>query len=253
MKKDFVDKIVFVSGSTRGVGRCIAESFAKNGATVIINSRHEKDVFDTVKTFKKKNYRCFGAAADVSKFEKIKKTINEILKNQRKIDVLVNNAAVGYPGRFENIKGRSWEKTIRVNLTGVFNCCKVIFPTMKKQEGGKIVNIGSEAVKGGTLLADASYVASKAGIIGLTRQLAIEGGSCGVCVNTVSVPLIEGQDEDKLSEKYRHSARKIIELTPLGRLVEPIDVANLVLFLASRKADFITGQTISINGGLILA
>lgn len=250
MKVNFKNKVVLVTGSTRNIGKCIAEHFAKEGAMVIINSRHQKDISKTIREFKKKGYLCFGAMADVSRIKDTKMMINKIVNRWGRIDILVNNAASGESMAAENISERLWKRTLDVNLTGVFNCCQSVFSIMKKQGGGKIINIGSDVVKTTTLM-NASYVSSKAGIIGLTRQLASEWGPFHININIVSTSLVGNPERYKFDKKYRYYSKKVISLTPLRRLAKPKDIANLVLFLASERADFITSQIISVNGGLI--
>jgi len=247
---NFKNKVVLISGSTRNIGKCIAENFAKNNATVIINSRQKTDVSSVVKEFNKKEYSCLGIVADVSKFKEAQIMVDKIISKYKKVDILINNAAIWYPIAAKNINERIWAKTIATNLTGVFNCCKAVYPDMQRQKSGKIISIGSESTRMGAQLADASYIASKFGIIGLTRQLAKEWGRCHININMVSVSPIDNQN-DHLAKKYKKLFDRAISQTPIGRLAKPQDVANLVLFLSSKQASFITGQIFSINGGLI--
>lgn len=256
MNINFKNKIVLVTGSTRNIGKCIAENFAKSGATVIINSRHRADILCTVKEFKNKRYKCFGVAADVSRPKEVQAMADKIINRYKKIDILINNAAIWLPttakdiNAAENISAKVWRKILGVNLTGTFNCCKAVFPMMKKKGGGKIINIGSDSIKSRTLR-NVSYVSSKFGILGLARQLAAEWGRYHININTVSLHMVDNPEMHRSDERYRRVFKEEINLTPLGRLAKPQDIANLILFLASERADFITGQNISVNGGFI--
>ncbi|MEM4176130.1 MAG: SDR family NAD(P)-dependent oxidoreductase [Nitrososphaeria archaeon] len=239
------DKVVIVTGAGQGIGREIALSFAKNGAKTVLIDISET-IFEVLKEIESIGAQGIAIKCDVSNSSETEKAVNKAIEKFGKIDILVNNAGI-YPFKqFKDMSEEEWDRVLNVNLKGVFNFTRAALPKMIEQRRGKIINIASiaGAIVGFSNLAH--YSASKAGIVGFTRALALEVAQYGINVNAISpgpilTPGIKGMREENF-EQIRRSI-------PLGRWGRPEDVANLALFLASEKSDFITGQNIVIDGG----
>ena len=198
---------------------------------------------------------CIGIVANTTREDEVKDMVTETVETFGKVDILINNAGGGSPlVSIEDIELEEWERIIRNNLTGTYICCKAIIPHMKKQKSGKIVNLSSVAGRFFSQLSGPNYVSAKAGIQGLTRQLAKELGPFNITVNAVApgVTLTERVEKKWLTrtEDYRDS---ILSMIPLGHLARPEDVAGPVLFLASNLSDYVTGVTLDVNGGFYMA
>ena len=189
------------------------------------------------------------AQADVTKFSQVEESINKILDNFQKLDILVNNAGITKDNLLLRMSEADWDAVINVNLKGTFNCTKAAAKVMLKQKSGKIINIASIIGIIGNF-GQANYAASKAGIIALTKTTAKELASRGICVNAVAPGFIQTEMTAKLPADIQ---QKLLAQIPLSRLGKPEDVANLCLFLASSESDYITGQTIIIDGGMVMA
>jgi len=255
MYPDINNKVVLITGSTRGIGRATALVFLKNGAKVVINSRHKIDVQKIVKEFQKEGYsNCFGITADVSEKEGVDNMIKKIIKDFGIIDILVNNAGICIGGRIEEVSERDWNEILGINLWGTFLCCQKVAPVFKKNSKGKIINIASDIGKSGDNFQDIlpplsiPYSVSKGGVITLTKSLAKELAPFKVNVNAVCPGIIKTSLIPQQLLKSKRLKRKI----PLGKLGEPEDVANLILFLASDQSEYITGQAFSVNGGMYM-
>jgi 3-oxoacyl-[acyl-carrier protein] reductase len=240
-------KKALITGASRGIGKAIALKFAENGAFVGINYESDyKAAVDTLNLIKKKNGSGILLKADVSNQGDVKKMVEEFLLNSKKIDILVNNAGIYYRNKFEDIKPKVWAKVLSVNLTSCYNLCREILPHMNSF--GKIIFISSQlAFKGSSQGSD--YATSKAGMLGLMRSLAIELASRRINVNAVAPGTI---DTDIISNYTQAMRSKRINEIPLKRLGKPEDIANTCLFLASNLSDYITGETINVNGGLYI-
>ncbi|MCS7097464.1 MAG: SDR family oxidoreductase [Candidatus Methanomethyliaceae archaeon] len=242
------DKIAIVTGAARGIGREIAMELAKNGVKIALI-----DIDDGI--FKvRKEIEAFGGEAlaikcDVSNNGDVEKAVNEIIAKFGKIDILINNAGI-YPFKqFIDMTEEDWDRVLNVNLKSVFYFTKMVLPKMIEQRKGKIINIASIA---GSVIGFPNlthYSASKAAIVGFTKALALEVAKYGINVNSISPGPILTPGTMALGEEMYEQIKRSI---PLGRWGEPKDVANLVLFLASDKSDFITGQNIVIDGGYTL-
>ncbi len=243
-------RVALVTGAGRGIGKAIAMTFAREKAHVVVNdvcSRNELErVAKEVSAFDGEN---MAIQADVSQYDQVKEMISQIEKTFQKLDILVNNAGVIRRGTIETVTEEDWDQVIRVNLKGTFNCCKAVVDIMKRQRKGKIINVSSVAGKMGDITSAPGYGPSKAAIDGLTKTLARQLAQYGINVNGVAPHAIETEMSAEWSEERR---RSIIEAIPLKRLGKPEDVAEAVLFLASDKADFITGEILDVNGGFFM-
>lgn len=243
-------KTAIVTGASRGIGRAIAIDLAANGALVAVNyNSSEEAANEVVATIEAAGGQAMTVKADVSSFEAAQQLAKAALDTYGQIDILVNNAGTTRDKLLLMMKEDDWDVVLDTNLKSLFNCCKsVARPMIRRKQGGRIINISSIvglAGQGG----QANYAASKAGIIGFTKSLAKELGSRQITVNAVAPGFFPTALTDVLSEEI---VQRAIELIPLGRLGELQDVANLVTFLASDRAAYITGEVIRVDGGLAM-
>jgi len=242
-------KIALVTGGSRGIGKAICLSMAEEGADVVVNfAHHEEAALEVVNLVKKRGRKGFPIQADVSSLRDVERMINKIVDFFGRIDILVNNAGVYLEKEVVNTSEEEWDYLMSVNLKGVFNCCKATISHMIKRKTGKIINIASFVGKRGSR-GHAAYAASKAGVHAFTRSLAREVALYGICVNCVDPGRVR---TDMTEPFYAKEKDRWLSDTPLGRLGTPQDVANVVVFLASSRADYITGETIEVNGGLLM-
>lgn len=244
----FKDQIVVVSGGTRGIGKEIAVSFAQEGAVVMILGRNEQLLQETVKELTHKGLKIEGYACDVTNAAKVQEILNKILDKHKNVDILVNNAGVTKDNLLLRMSENDWDEVISINLKGVFNCTKAVSKVMLKAHKGKIINITSIIGIVGNA-GQANYAASKAGIIGFTKSVAKEFASRNINVNAIAPGYIETEMTAQLKDNTREAILKNI---PLGRLGQAKDIAGVCLFLASCEADYITGQTIVVDGGMAI-
>ena len=240
-------KIAIVTGAGHGIGREIALSLAKNGAEVVVTDVSDA-IFEVGKEIEALGSKALPIKCDVTEYEQAQDVEEKVNRKYEKIDILVNNAGI-YPQKaFLDMTADDWNKVLRVNLNGVFHCTKAVIPKMVKQRYGKIVNIASiaGAVVGFQNLTH--YSASKAAIAGFTKSLALEVAQYGINVNAVAPGPIDVGDMAANREIYQ----QVIKAIPLGMMGLPIDIANLVVFLVSDEANFITGQCIVSDGGYTL-
>ncbi len=244
----FQNKIVVTTGSTRGIGREIAETFAREGAISIILGRDAQLAEKIAHELREKGLKADYFGCDVTKLSEVQEIANKILDKHKCIDILVNNAGVTKDNLLLRMSEDDWDSVINVNLKGAFNCTKVISKAMLKEKKGRIISIASIIGISGNI-GQANYAASKAGIIGFTKSVAKEYASRGITVNAVAPGYITTDMTAKLTEKAREDILKNI---PLGYLGNAKDVAGACLFLASDAAQYITGQTIVVDGGMTI-
>ena len=238
-------KVALITGASRGIGKAIAVELAKNNVNIVINyNKDEKEALSVVEEIKKIGVDSIAVKADVSSFDKCSAMADSIKKKFGFLDILVNNAGVLLDSSLKNMAKERWDLVVRTNLDGTFNVTKNALSLMR--ENGRIINISSIVGINGNF-GQTNYAASKAGIIGFTKSLAKELGKQKITVNAVAPGFIETQ----MTKGIPFIRKKIIlAVIPLGRTGTVEDVANLVAFLASDKAGYITGEVISIDGGL---
>lgn len=241
------NKIALVTGAGRGIGREIALTLAKDGAEVIINYRGSQERAREVKeTIEAKGGKAHLYACDVSDFAACEAMMKDLVKTFGHVDILVNNAGITRDGLIMAMKEEDFDAVLNINLKGTFNTIRHISRYMIKQRKGKIINIASVSGILGNA-GQANYAASKAGIIGLTKTMARELSGRGITVNAVAPGFVDTEMTQVLSDKVKEAACAQI---PLGHFGSPRDIANMVAYLASEKADYITGQVISVDGGM---
>ena len=239
------NKVALVTGASRGIGRQISIELAKSGANVIVNyNRDEKEAQNVVQSIKKLGVRSIAVKADVASFEDCKSMVDVIKNEFGHLDILVNNAGALSDKTLKNMTKEQWDLVLSTNLNGAFNVTKHALSMLK--DNGRIINISSIAGINGNF-GQTNYAASKAGIIGFTKALARELGKRKITVNAVAPGFIDTQ----MTKAIPFIRRKIITaLIPMGRPGLPEDVANAVVFLASEKSGYITGEVIRVDGGL---
>ena len=245
----FKDKVVLVTGGSRGIGRSIAVAFAKQGATVVISyAGNEAAAQETLGLLQAAGAKGESVRFDVADSAACASALEGVVKTHGRLDVLVNNAGVAVDGLVMRVKDEDWDKQLDTNLKGAFALIRAASRPMMKQRGGAIINLTSvvgEMGNGG----QAAYSASKAGLIGLTKSVARELASRNIRVNAVSPGFIGTDMTSHLAEDTRE---KMMAAIPLGRLGSPEDVAHAVLFLASDAAAYITGEVLKVNGGMYM-
>ncbi|MGQ9759448.1 MAG: SDR family NAD(P)-dependent oxidoreductase [Candidatus Methanomethylicaceae archaeon] len=238
-------QVAIVTGAGQGIGKAIAIALAKEGARVVLADITGKEQ-DTAMEIGRLGGEVIPVRLDVSRFLEAKEVVNGVAEKFGRIDILVNNAGI-YPFKsFDEMDESDWDRVINTNLKGVFNCTKAVIPYMKRQRYGKIVNISSVA---GTVVGFpglSHYSASKAGIVGFTRSLALEVAKDGICVNAVAPGPIETEGTRSIERETYEGLRRMI---PMGRFGKPEEITSLVVFLASETSSFITGQVIVADGG----
>ncbi|UCD80454.1 MAG: 3-oxoacyl-ACP reductase FabG [Desulfobacterales bacterium] len=246
----FENKVALVTGAARGIGRAVAEAFAHRRAHVIVNDiLPENELNDIAVEISAEGIKSIGIQADVTSFKQVNAMVQRAAETFGRLDILVNNAGIIRRGSIETVTEEDWDQVIDVNLKGTFNCCKATADLMIKQRSGKIINISSIAGKTGDITSAPGYGPSKAAIDALTKTMARQLAEYGINVNGVAPHAIETEMSAEWSEEKR---RSIIAAIPLKRLGQPEEVAEAVLFLASEKAGFITGEILDINGGFLM-
>lgn len=243
------EKVAIVTGGAKGIGKVICCTLAKEGANVVVCDVNEKVARATAKEIKRKSLNAIAVKADVSCASEIKLMVKDVLDTFERIDILVNNAGICSLTPLEEITEEEWDRVMNINLKGTFLCSQAVLRPMMTQKCGKIVNIASIAGKVGGILTGAHYSASKAGVICLTKSLALRLAPYGINVNAVAA----GPMKSRMTETFPSNERaKLVQSIPLGGFGDPQDVANAVLFLVSDKAKYITGEILDVNGGLLM-
>lgn len=242
-------KTVLITGSSRGIGAKTALKFSDMGYNVVINyNNSEKEALEILQKIRDNGVEAIAVKSDVSNYNEAKFLVDKAISEFGKLDVLVNNAGIAHQKLFTDISESEWRRMFEVNIQSMFNCSKFAAKNMIKNHCGKIINVSSVwGVQGASC--EVHYSASKAAVIGFTKALAKELGPSGITVNCVAPGVI---DTDMNSHLKREDLEELINSTPLMRLGLTEDVANLIVFLASENANFITGQTIGCDGGFFV-
>ena len=237
-------KTALITGGGRGIGRAIASGMAKEGADIVIADVNMADAETVIDILIKSGTRGYAVRADISSIADLEKMRDEVLAVFGKIDILVNNAGVTQKAEIGDLCEQDWDRVLDINLKGTFFCSQLISNEMKKRKQGKIVNIASMAGERGGRFAGVNYSSSKAGIIVMTKCFAMSGGPYNINVNAIAPGLISSE----MSKQLEFATDEI----PLGRLGTAEEVADLAVFLASGRSNYITGATIDINGGIYM-
>ncbi len=243
------DKVALVTGASQGIGRDTALALAQAGAKVAVAARTAAKLAELVQEISGAGGLALAVPMDVADAEQVKAGFKQVLEKFGRLDILVNNAAITRDALAVRMKAEDWEAVLRTNLTGAHMCIQQALGTMMRQRAGRIINITSVVAQSGNA-GQANYVAAKAGLIGLTKAIAIEVASRNITVNAVAPGFIETPMTDVLSEKVKEELKTRI---PLGRMGAARDVAAAIVFLASDEAGYITGHTLDVNGGMYLA
>src|SRR5690625_4290947 len=242
-------KNALITGASRGIGRGIALEFARQGANVAVNyAGNEKKAQEVVDELLKLGVNAFKIQADISNEANVRDMVKEVIQKFGRLDILVNNAGITKDNLLMRMKEAEFDQVINTNLKGSFLCTKAVSRQMMKQKSGKIINVASIVGVSGNP-GQANYVAAKAGVIGLTKTTAKELASRNILVNAVAPGFISTDMTDALTEEQR---KEMLSMIPLSKLGRPEDVAKVVRFLASEDANYITGQTIHIDGGMVM-
>jgi gluconate 5-dehydrogenase len=250
---DLSGQTALVTGGSRGLGREIAEGLAEAGASLMLLARREQWLTPTVEEFRRRGFRCEARVCDAAVPEQIESAVARTLEVYGKVDILVNNAGLSWGAPAETMTLDKWRNVIDVNLTGAFLFCQAVGRQMIERRGGRIVNISSiNALTGGLLMTDvpnASYVASKGGLTALTRELAAKWARHGVRVNAIAPGYFPSRMTERIWERVEVRAKEQI---PMGRAGQEDELKGVALFLASDASNYITGQTIVVDGGTTL-
>jgi 2-deoxy-D-gluconate 3-dehydrogenase len=249
---DLSGRIAIVTGGNQGIGFAIAKGLATAGATVFIANRRATEGQKAAESLKKDGLSAIAITTDVSSASSVSALVSEIISEFGKIDILVNNAAVMVRKPIEDITEEDWDKIMSTNLKGLFFCCQLVGREMIRKKKGKIINVSSvlsQIIQPGRSI----YATAKAGVSHLTRSLALEWGKYNITVNAIGPGLTITDINRKYFEEHPEDLKKLIESIPRGREGYPPDYAGTAVFLASDASDYVTGQTLLVDGGLTLA
>jgi 3-oxoacyl-[acyl-carrier protein] reductase len=242
-------RVALVTGAAQGIGRAIALALAEVGADVAGGDVKLEQLQEVAKEIEALGRKALALPLDVARPDSVKEAVDKALEVFGKIDILVNNAGITKDNLLMRMKPEDWDLVLRVNLSGAFLCTRAVLPGMVKQRYGRIINIASVVAQAGNA-GQANYIASKAGIIGLTKAVAAEVASRNITVNAIAPGFIATAMTENLPEAVR---QRLLSLIPLGRLGTDRDVACGVRFLASEEASYVTGHVLNINGGMYMA
>lgn len=248
MRFDLSQKTAIVTGASQGIGRTIAIEMAKSGAIVFCLARNKEALDATIKKITENGGKATAFSCDISNNDDFKSIILNIVKEYGSIDILVNNAGITKDNLLMRMSDNQWDDVLNINLKGSFTCTRSVIKYMMKKKYGRIINITSIVGITGNA-GQANYAASKSGLIGLTKSIAKEVASRGITANCVAPGWIETSMTDQLSTEVKN---KFLSQIPIGKIGQSKDIANTVIFLASDEAEYITGQTITVDGGRII-
>jgi len=242
------DQVAIITGGTKGIGKAVCLLFAEQGAKVVANFSKDIEAAEHLKEEAKSKGLSLGLfKSDVTQPDQVKEMVEETFAQYGKIDILVNNVGLVRDNFLMLMSDEDWDSLLRTNLTSLFYCCRIVIRKMIPQRSGKIINISSISGMMGTP-GQVNYAATKGGMISFTKSLARELGSFNIHVNAVAPGLIESEVVSKMPKE---KVGAIIKSSSLGRIGKPEEVARAVLFLASEQSDYITGQTIVVDGGIV--
>lgn len=252
MKKLLHEKKAIITGGTRGIGKAIAKRFIESGASVALigtNQARGEEAVAELQAFAQSGQTVSFYRVDVSKSADVEEAIKKISESFGRIDILINNAGITKDNLLMKMSDEEWEEVLSTNLKSVFNTCRAVVRPMMKARSGKIINITSVVGLTGNA-GQANYAASKAGMIGFTKSLAKEMATRNLCINCIAPGFIKTDMTDKLNETQKAG---ILSQIPMQKLGQPEDIANAALFLASSMADYVTGQVLTIDGGMVMS
>lgn len=243
-------RVALVTGAVGGIGQAIASLLAEEGAGLALHYLVESDevAAEFLKGFTRQGYQAKTYKADLSRHEEVTAVVETIIKDFGQIDILVNNAGITKDRTLKNMTPDEWEKVIAVDLSSVFYCSKAVINQMLARGYGRIISISSVVGQKGNV-GQTNYAAAKAAIIGFTKSLALETAKKGITVNAVAPGFVKTAMTDKIPKEI---VEKIVETIPIGRMAEPWEIARAVVFLAEEKSSYMTGQVLSVNGGLYM-
>ena len=245
---DLSDKIALVTGASRGIGQSISMILAQNGAHVVCVSRNVNDVQSVANKITHQKFNASAASCDISDSNNVTELVKDIIEKHGRIDILINNAGITRDNLLMRMSEDDWNEVISVNLKAAFTAIKAASRSMIKQRSGRIINISSVVGLIGNA-GQVNYAASKAGLIGMTKSVAREFASRGITANCIAPGYVETEMTNKLTDKVKSSLNEQI---PLGRIGNVEDIAYAVAFLASDEASYITGQTLAVDGGIVM-
>ncbi|MFP3154844.1 3-oxoacyl-ACP reductase FabG [Lachnospiraceae bacterium ZAX-1] len=241
------DKVAIVTGAGRGIGYAIAEKLAREGAVVVVSDISEENAKDAVDRITKQGYRCVPFVGNTADYDVVERMFKDVINQFSKLDIMVNNAGINRDAMIHKMDLKQWNDVIQVDLTGVFYCTQQAAKIMREAEYGRIVNIASAGINGN--FGQANYAAAKSGVVGLTKTVAKELAKKGVTANAICPGFIETDMTTSIPEKAWDI---MVSKIPMGYAGKPVEVANLVAFLASDEAGYITGEVINVGGGFKL-
>jgi NAD(P)-dependent dehydrogenase (short-subunit alcohol dehydrogenase family) len=245
-QQDLSGKIAVVTGAGRGLGKAIVDVLAGRGAHVVVNDLTLEPAEQAAMSVRDRGERASAIAFDVADSNQVENAFVKIRGDHGRVDILINNAGIGDFVSFPEISPEKWDRMLNVHLKGSFNCCQAVLAGMQEQKYGKIVNVASVAGKRGDFIGNAHYTAAKAGIIGLTKSLALYAAPFGINVNAIAPGLVATELSDEMSSEMKATT---ISRIPAGRLGRPEEIARATAFLVSDDASYIFGETLSVNGG----
>lgn len=249
MQKMLENKVAIVTGGSRGIGRAIVTALAQAGAQVVLNYHgHEQEAQEVVKTIVAEGGQALAVQGDVADAQTAEKLVNTAVEKFGKLDILVNNAGITRDNLLIRLKEEEWDRVLNVNLKSMFYLTKAALKPMMKQRSGRIINISSVVGVAGNV-GQANYAAAKAAVLGFTKSVAREVASRQILVNAVAPGYISTSMTEQLPEQLK---TELLRNIPLGRMGNPDEIAQVVVFLASPAASYITGQTIIVDGGMVM-